>query len=189
MWPGHGQDVEKPIIFGEKDLIEGDKIFNWHDIKPGDEGEATISAHVYDNDAYIWMKMTNVYESGGELTEPEEEDYGSDDYGELSKNMEVFLWKDWGMIPDWQGQQEDPYEGDNVYQEGEPIMYEGTMSDFLYNQTLIGGCHLKACTTYYLGWKWWIPEDVDNIIQGDTLGFDLEFYAEQYRNNPDPQGP
>jgi len=189
-WPGHGQYVEDPIIFEEKDLVEGDKIFDWSDIKPGDYGEATISIHVYDNDAYIWLKMTNVEEDGGVLTEPEESDYGPTDDGELSKYMEILIWKDWGLIPGWQGQIEDPQEGDNIWQECyEPVMYEGTMEDFLYEQVIIGGCHIEACTTYYLGWAWWVPVEVDNIIQGDSLSFDLEFYAEQYRNNPNPTGP
>jgi predicted ribosomally synthesized peptide with SipW-like signal peptide len=189
-WPGDGtQYVEDPIIFGEKDFVPGDKIFNWHDIKPGDFGEATISFHVYDNHAWGWLRITNIVEDGGVLTEPEEEDYPND-LGELSENMEVMLWIDQGTIPGWQGSDEDPQEGDNKWQEGEPIIFEGTMADLIYgNPVLFTQKCMKACTIYYLGWAWWVSTNVDNVIQGDTLQFDIEFYAEQWRNNPNPTDP
>ena len=42
--------------------------------------------------------------------------------------------------------------------------------------------------TYYLGFAWWVPVDHGNEIQTDSYGFDLGFYAEQCRHNPDGIG-
>ena len=175
-WPcGGTKPVEEPIIFDEKDLVEGDKIFDWSDIKPGDFGEATISIHVYDNDAWFWLRFTNICEDGGILAEPEYEENGEDDPGELADNIEVRLWED---------------DGDNIWEECEPIIFEGTLAELLYeNNPLFTEMHIKACTTYYMGWEWWVPEEVGNIIQGDLVSFDIEFYAQQYRNNPEPTDP
>jgi hypothetical protein len=41
----------------------------------------------------------------------------------------------------------------------------------------------KAQTSHCIGVRWWVPTDVGNEIQGDTMSFDLGFYAEQCRNN------
>ena len=35
----------------------------------------------------------------------------------------------------------------------------------------------------YIGFAWWLPEDVGNEVQGDSVSFDLGFYTEQCRNN------
>ncbi len=37
--------------------------------------------------------------------------------------------------------------------------------------------------TNYVGFAWWLPIEVGNEIQSDSVGFDLGFYAEQCRNN------
>jgi len=44
-------------------------------------------------------------------------------------------------------------------------------------------CCFEASTDNYLGLAWWVPADVGNEIQGDSLAFDLGFYAEQCRHN------
>jgi alternate signal-mediated exported protein len=38
-------------------------------------------------------------------------------------------------------------------------------------------------TTAYVGFEWWIPMDVGNEIQTDSISFDLGFYTEQCRHN------
>ncbi|MFW5920123.1 MAG: hypothetical protein ACOCSF_08065, partial [Halanaeroarchaeum sp.] len=43
-------------------------------------------------------------------------------------------------------------------------------------------------TTAYVGFEWWVPTDVGNEIQTDSVEFDLGFYAEQCRHN-DGSGP
>jgi len=198
-WPCGGTiPVENPIIFGLKDLVPGDKIFDWSDIKPGDFGEATISFHVYNNDAWLWLRFTNI------MGDPE-----------LAQNIEVRLWKDEGVHD---GFGNDPIEftcdgvtyvdetgldekllscccnggeGDNVWQcTWEPVIFEGTLAELLQQMNpLFTQLHIQACTNYYMGWAWWVPTSVGNEIQGDSVSFDIEFYAQQYRNNPNPVDP
>ncbi|MCL9812747.1 SipW-dependent-type signal peptide-containing protein [Natranaeroarchaeum aerophilus] len=97
--------------------------------------------------------------------------------------------------------------GDNVYQEGkEPLIAEGTLREVLdelndgvlldadpdigsmYNDDSDPAC-TEASTTRYIGFEWWLPMDVGNEIQQDRLEFDLGFYTEQCRHNPNPQNP
>lgn len=44
----------------------------------------------------------------------------------------------------------------------------------------------NADATHCFGFAWWVPTDVGNVIQGDSVAFDLQFLAEQCRNNDDP---
>jgi predicted ribosomally synthesized peptide with SipW-like signal peptide len=44
----------------------------------------------------------------------------------------------------------------------------------------------NADATHCFGFAWWVPIDVGNVIQGDSVAFDLAFLAEQCRNNDDP---
>ncbi|WP_336036687.1 vWA domain-containing protein [Halobacterium yunchengense] len=41
----------------------------------------------------------------------------------------------------------------------------------------------EARSGHCIGMRWWVPTDVGNEIQGDTVEFDLGFYAEQCRHN------
>ena len=43
--------------------------------------------------------------------------------------------------------------------------------------------------TQFIGFEWCLPTTVGNEVQGDTVAFDLSFYTEQCRHNPDPQNP
>lgn len=46
----------------------------------------------------------------------------------------------------------------------------------------------EARTGHCIGMRWWVPTTVGNEIQGDSVSFDLGFYAEQCRHN-DGAGP
>jgi predicted ribosomally synthesized peptide with SipW-like signal peptide len=46
-----------------------------------------------------------------------------------------------------------------------------------------------AGAIHCFGLSWWVPEDVGNEIQSDSVSFDLGFYTEQCRNNDNPTGP
>ena len=99
--------------------LEGLLFFDFNDLKPGDEGEDTISIHVGTNDAYVCMDLTLTsnddissnepeLESGDDLEDPE------DPWdGELAQGLEFFWWAD---------------DGDNVYEEGESPITEGVVS-------------------------------------------------------------
>jgi predicted ribosomally synthesized peptide with SipW-like signal peptide len=51
---------------------------------------------------------------------------------------------------------------------------------------LNGGDCYQPGFTRYIGFAWWVPTDVGNEIQGDSVEFDLGFYTEQCRNNDEP---
>ncbi len=82
------------ISFPERDLTI-EKFFDWGDLKPGDFGEVTISLHVYENDAWLWLHIDNSEEGPGITTEGEP----LPDNGELAENMPVLLWIDHGAHP------------------------------------------------------------------------------------------
>jgi predicted ribosomally synthesized peptide with SipW-like signal peptide len=57
-----------------------------------------------------------------------------------------------------------------------------TLSNRVRLQPRQGDCFQPGFTRY-IGFAWWVPEDVGNEIQGDSVSFDLGFYTEQCRNN------
>ena len=123
----------------ETDLGAETTFFNFTDIKPGDIGENTISLHVYNNDAWGRMVISNVSDFDNNCTEPEEE---SDDIctvvapegvtpgsGELAESISFYAWIDDGATPGFQGT-EDVGEGDNVKQVNEEtVIAEGTLDE------------------------------------------------------------
>ncbi len=138
--------------WAETDLIPGvHKFFAFGDIKPGDRGENTISLHVYDNDAWggFWVTRASSTDLDNTCTEPEggaelmgaSSTPGCDVDGELDDAMVGKVWLDQGAIAGFQNvgpngvvydndgvatgtQLVDVTEGDNVWQEGEPVLNE-----------------------------------------------------------------
>jgi len=124
----------------ESDLIADAlefRFFNLEDIKPGDEGENTISLHVTNNDAWGCFLVDNVEDNDVDCTEPESEssedpecsaDPSNPGAGELGQSITFDAWLDHGEIPGFQCNHdgaspqegascdEDPFEGDNIYQ-------------------------------------------------------------------------
>lgn len=95
--------------------LEGLYFFYFHDLKPDDEGEDTISIHA-ENDAWVCMDLTLTSNDDNSSTEPElgtgdDPDNENDVWdGELANALNFFWWAD---------------DGDNVYEEGEnPITDE-----------------------------------------------------------------
>ncbi|OHB17621.1 MAG: hypothetical protein A2544_02370 [Candidatus Zambryskibacteria bacterium RIFOXYD2_FULL_43_10] len=125
--------------WAESDLVPNQpqwRFFNFGDLKPGDEGENTISLHVYDNDAWGRMLVGNVVNADNDCTEPEDEamDEGCTQGpgegltgGELGANLTFHAWLDQGAIlgfqcndsdsnPDGARCTDDSTEGDNIWQ-------------------------------------------------------------------------
>ncbi|MCA9354444.1 MAG: SipW-dependent-type signal peptide-containing protein [Candidatus Kaiserbacteria bacterium] len=171
--------------------------FSFADLKPGDNGENTISLHVYDNDAYACAIIDDMVDADNGLTEPEAEDGDvTPELGELSQELRFFAWAD---------------DGDNVYEPGSnerPLFsnIEGPASDVIDGvvyplftpQTEV----LKATTTQYIGLYWCYGaistvdgvlscdgSEVTNITQTDSLSASFTFYVEQARNNENFQCP
>ncbi len=98
-WPSEVQ--QQDFCAPDAGLINGDQIpvFTLEDVKPGDSGEVTVSLHVCDNPAWIYMngELTANDENG--QTEPEEDvdetggDPGEGD-GELADAIRTTLWYD-----------------------------------------------------------------------------------------------
>lgn len=77
---------------------------------------------------------------------------------------------------------------------GEEVIFRGTLGELeteliadddnglMLNGTVLDGCFAPG-VTYCFGLAWWVPRDVGNGIQGDSVEFDLGFYTEQCRNN------
>lgn len=175
-----GTVLEGPLSFGEKDLGPNDLFFNWTDVKPGDKGEATISVHVENNAAWLWIGVDNLvdYEMG--QTEPEADvdpDDGAEE-GELSDHIMVTIWKDNGA---------GDHEGNNILDPDESPCVNGVSLSEMQSCFKLG--KIENCTLYYYGVSWEVPLSVGNEIQTDMVEFDVIFYAEQYRNNSNPQPP
>lgn len=102
--------------WAETDLGVDHQFFNLSDIKPGDEGENTISLHVYDNDAWGRFLVNNVQDNDNDCTEPETEavadiecdavapatNLGANGLGELAESIEFSAWLDQGAVPGFQ---------------------------------------------------------------------------------------
>ena len=99
-----------------KDLLPGvDKFFNFDDIKPGDQGENTVSIHIKNSPAWVCLDFKNVLSNDNGQNEPESlSDSNGNVSGELASGMEFFSWFD---------------DGDNIFELGEkPIFGTTTQS-------------------------------------------------------------
>ncbi|MFP8889540.1 SipW-dependent-type signal peptide-containing protein [Natrialbaceae archaeon A-CW2] len=47
----------------------------------------------------------------------------------------------------------------------------------------------QPSNTRFIAFEWSLPAFVGNEVQGDSVAFDLSFYTEQCRHNPDPANP
>ncbi|WP_144800038.1 vWA domain-containing protein [Halorubrum depositum] len=79
-------------------LVNGDGIpvFTLEDVKPGDSGEVTISIHICDNPAYLYLagELTENAENGQSEPELAAEGEDADGIGELADAIEVCVWYD-----------------------------------------------------------------------------------------------
>jgi predicted ribosomally synthesized peptide with SipW-like signal peptide len=169
--------------------ITNEKFFNFADLKPGDQGENTISLHVINNDARACVIFDNMMNDDNELTEPESQldSTGGVGQGELAQELNVFAWAD---------------DGDNVWEPGlneQPLFSNvyGPASDVLNGKSYDLGT-LAGATTRYIGLYWCYGaiggttsgpltcsgSAVTNLSQTDSLTGDISFYVEQARNNP-----
>ena len=177
-------------------------IFSVTDMKPGDDGEETISLHV-DNDACGFVKFDLTSDSDNSCTEPEAVEEGAGcplntPEGVLNENVVWNIWSDMGNIPGWQcsdGEgnpiqpcvgfsEADPAEGDNLL--------NGTYDRPLISGTLTGDKEyafgeMPASSVLYYGFAWSLPGTVTNIAQSDSFVADMILRAEQKRNQY-PQG-
>ena len=146
------------------------------DVKPGDSGEVTFSLHVCDNPAYIWAGAANVD--------------GSDILGE-------FIQARLRLVPGCMNENDG---FDDIAGFDGAVFFEGTLNevlDALEDGAFQGlaltnedgdACFYPIVDSTCVAFEWWFPTgqaDV-NDAQGETVSFDVGFYAEQCRHNEDP---
>jgi hypothetical protein len=122
----------------EKDLCR-EKFFNFADLKPGDRGEDTISLHVYGRNACGTWEIYQIKDSGNDCTEPETQTQDKDcqnktpgakeKNGELMENLEFKLWLDQGETVGFQGKDNDPLEGDNLFNGKDYLIFDWEKMD------------------------------------------------------------
>ncbi len=159
--------------------------FDYGDLKPGDNGENTISLHVINNDAYMCAIVKNVESNDNSQTEPESiVDANGTTTGELDQELSFFIWGD---------------DGDNIFEQGEQVLAnneDGIGIDGTYPLFTPQTGAMQASTTQYVGVYWCYGDltvngtnlscsgnSVTNVSQTDSLKADIEFYIEQARNN------
>ena len=102
-----------------------EKFFNFSDVKPGDDGEDTISLHVNNNDSWVCADVTLTSNDDNGITEPEGEDGDVTDgpgNGELANHIQFMWWAD---------------DGDNVFENNETTLpgTGGTLGALAINAT------------------------------------------------------
>lgn len=178
------------------DLGPENQFFTFQDIKPGDQGENTISLHLEDNDAYACLYFNDVSDNENSLVEPEVE-FGDDteNVGEIAKYLNFFAWYD---------------DGDNVWESGETPLLAFDSGAISAETWLAGGASYDlyspasgdspfiAGSTRFLGLAWCAGNlavnyeaytlncdgsTMLNDAQTDQLQASIGFYVEQARNN------
>lgn len=173
-----------------EDIGPTHKFFDYEDIKPGDQGEDTISFHVYDNPAYACVIFHNVNNNENGLIDPEAEAGDTtEEYGELPENLTFFAWVD---------------DGDNIWEGGEEPLFNPQVGS---GAPLVDGeayalavpqtAPIQPSTTHYIGIAWCAGtltvgdfnaltcdgSTMGDEAQTDQLSADISFYIEQARNN------
>ncbi len=178
-----------------KNLVPGvDKFFNIADVKPGDQGEATISFHV-NKDSWICLDFENLKEKENGRNEPEliEDESGGANSGELADGTEFFAWHD---------------DGDNIFEIGEIPIFGTTTGNQAATKTLknktyvladsLSGAAYKAGITKHIGLQWCAgdmvvniatavitcdPTTIGNEAQTDSFSVDIGFRAVPSKDN------
>jgi len=173
------------------------------DVKPGDSGLIAFCPRIETNPAYLWMcgALTDSSESTGSIpdyTEPEPVDENGE--GELEENVLVDVnYCEVGEV----GEGFDPSDVTTVAtawsgtlaellvlsQTGLPLDGDATVSDGMGFPNPGEQVEFDPDGNYCICLDWNVPIDVENEIQGDSMEFDIEFYAEQARHNDGSTNP
>jgi predicted ribosomally synthesized peptide with SipW-like signal peptide len=184
------------------DLGITNKFFNFGDVKPGDNGEDTVSLHIDNNPAWACVDIRTTSNDENTHTQPEinagDASAGPVGNGELAQNIHFFTWLDNATTSG-------AVLGDNIWQAGEPILYgPAALSDVGATTTLAladsvtnGATPLSPSATNYIGLAWCagtlnvsVPGTIScdgstmgNQSQTDSATADITFRVEQSRNN------
>lgn len=187
--------------------------FNFGDVKPGDNGEDTVSLHIDNNPAWACLNIKttanddntcNGPESAAGSGDPEciaapNSNPGANNLGELAQNIAIVGWLDNGAGTSG------AIAGDNIWQVGEPQLFATTTLsgltgpgiDLPLADSLTGNGPLSPTATNYIGLAWCagtftsaVPGNVscsgalmNNAAQTDSAKADVTFTVVQSRNN------
>lgn len=174
-------------LWGPKDLDGSEQYFNFDDVKPGDYGTNLISLHVDSNDAYACLIPHDLNDQDNTIVDPELNLLDTGLVGELSGELEFFLWED---------------NGDGTYQNTEQVLVNAGTPIAQIQTEMVALQLTGGGPTAYVGLAWCAGNQtgpstttpstllvcdgngMGDIAQTDSLIASLTAYAEQIRNNP-----
>jgi predicted ribosomally synthesized peptide with SipW-like signal peptide len=201
-------DVEDGFVPGYVDGEDG-LMFDLTDVKPKDEGEATISLHTCGNPAYLFARARVVDQSEGGVVEPEmnitnaagDEFMDTDDASELANYIYTRIWDDVNCnnLPDGgkvditvvfdescSMEYADPFSscnpGDNTLIPGK-IQAAQDGAKELYQTLLDNGADAQIAFVSYSG-----QANTDNLYQMAPVSSDNQSAFETAVDNTDPSG-
>ena len=179
--------------------VSGGSKTAYGDVKPGDQGEDTISLHIDNNPAWACAYIKTTANDENTLTQPEiNAGDVSSTTGELAQNINFFTWLD-------NASTSGAIAGDNIWQAGETVLQQpvslsatiGATTTLTLADGGTGGA-LAGGSTSYIGLGWcagtlvigapgtWSCNGatMGNQAQTDSATADITFHVEQERNNP-----
>ncbi|ELZ42349.1 hypothetical protein C471_04900 [Halorubrum saccharovorum DSM 1137] len=205
--------MDNSDVFNNNDPSDTDTPFNTEadgftdvlqveaDVNPGEENTFKLAiADANDTALDAWVLI----EGESLSTDPDPDPQPGDGEVELSDKIQARAWYDGGG-----GNGPGGDVGDNVNQDDEQVFLDGTLRQVLgalssgkgvpldgdestdtdFDETsdppddTARDCYTAADDVHYIGFEWWVPREVGNEIQSDSVTFDLGFYTEQCRNN------
>lgn len=166
---------------------DGTALFSFADIKPGDQGENTISLHVDSNPAWICAEISDVKQYDNDCNEPELKAENAlynpnpatcgnpgEGEGELWQNLTFNFWMDNGVG--------DGHKCNNIKDGDEDYIQQGiNATDLKYaiaDAQSGGGPITDSC----VGVEWSVPIGMNNIAQTDSVTGNITFKAYQARH-------
>ncbi|MFW5948121.1 MAG: choice-of-anchor W domain-containing protein [Halolamina sp.] len=198
-----GTYVDGGVVGGEE---EGEPLrIEVEDLKPGDSGEGMLCFSIVDNPAYMWMCGALTANDQNGTTEPEEAELLDmyeevPDEGQLADAMQV------SVSYCTEGEDDEYDVGDEIasgslaevmaaLQMGVPLSGDGDAEAGVEDRPTFEGVEsafdgdepdtAETCVCF----EWWVPTEVGNEIQTDSVTFDFSFYAEQARHNDGTTNP
>jgi len=177
-------------------------LFNLGDVKPGDTGRGRICFSIVDNPAWLWLQAGIATDAENGVTEPEADasaeddpegpDSGTTQSGELADALVSEWWYELSSPPNLadDGSSDPNIDGDlfnddfnaGLQLDGDPST--GDPDPFTGSESL-GDTPFTHCIAF----EWELPIDVGNQVQSDSVTFPLRLFAQQARNNSDPDNP
>lgn len=174
--------------FSERDLTE-EKFFNFDDVKPGDFGRNIISLHVFSNDSWACMDITSKTDDENVCVKPEEKagDDINSPVGELSKYINIFVWRDNNDNGVYEPASETPIYTGKIADANRLAVYDSATAEYIPagDMKFIGlaWCAGNISVDSTTGAISCDHTGMGNDAQTDKFMADLSIYAEQKRNN------